>query len=132
MTSPDIVTSQLAPKERYLKMYREIHNQFLKFDFANLQDFNQAFVEMNARIAELEAKITAELTKIQTDLKVHQHAWAGGNGGGPVGGTTLSSTSSYASSFSPTKPVTPKTTFVEQRDGILQATGPAIAPVGGI
>lgn len=127
----NVATSKIAPKERYLKMYREIHNLYLRTDFTNLQDFNQAMTELNARFTELETKITTELATLQIGLATHTHPVT--TVGGPTNQAGIAAPPTappYRSAFSVTKPVIAKTTFAEQNNTILQATGPAISPLG--
>ena len=127
----EVGTSQLAPKERYLKLYREIHNLYLKQDFTNLQDFNQAMTELNARFTELEAKIISELTVLQAGLATHTHPVT--TAGGPTNQAGIAAppvAPPYSSAFAVTKAVVAQTTFAEQNNSILQATGPAISPLG--
>ena len=125
LPNTNIVTSKFAVKERWLKLYRTVYNKFLKIDFAHKQDYLQDLTQLNARITELETKITTELTKLQVGLIAHAHTTtAPGNPTSPPLGPP------YTSGFSPTKPVVHKETFLEQRDAALQATGPAQAPLG--
>jgi hypothetical protein len=121
----DIVTSQAAVPQRYQKMYREIHNDYLKNDFANLQDFNKFVADINKRITELETMIITELGVLQAGLTAHTHISPPGVSGGP---TSPPVAPPYTSAMSATAPVLAETTFVEQRNTVLQATGPAFAP----
>lgn len=124
----DVGTSQVAPVERYLKLYREIHNLYLRRDFVNLQDFNTAMTAINTRFTELESKIIAELAAIQIGLATHIHVAPQAPAGALP--TAPPAVPPYTSAFSVTQPVVAKTTFVEQNNSALQATGPAIAPLG--
>jgi hypothetical protein len=129
MASPDLVTSQVAPQERWLKLYRKIHDLYLKDDFANLRDFETAIKEINARISELEAKMIIELNKIQAAIATHVHTVpqtpAGATVSAPAGAF-------YTAGYTNTKIVNTRTIFADQRNTVLQATGPGVAPIGGL
>lgn len=124
----NFVTSKIAPQERWLKLYRKIHNLFLKQEFIHTADYNQMVSEMNARITQLEAGLQAELTKINVGLATHIHiAPQAPTGSLP---TSPPPVTPYIAAYAPTKPVVPVTTAMAAADSALQAMGPAFAPIG--
>ena len=128
LRSADIGTSKIAPKQRHIQLYKDLHNMFLRTDFVNLQDFNVFVQEMNARFTELETKITKELTTLQAGLASHTHIAPQAPAGAIP--TAPPTTPPYTSAFAATKPVTGKLANVNSRDSALQALGPAVAPLG--
>jgi len=126
--SPNIAGSKITIAQRWQKLYRTIYHTFLKSDFTHKDDYAQDLAQLNARVTELETKITTELTKIQIGLSTHIHTAPQAPAGALP--TTPPPAPPYTSGFSPTKPVIHKDTFLEQKDALLQATGPALAPLG--
>jgi len=128
--SPNIVTNQVSTKERWLKLYRKIHNMFLKDEFIHIVDYNKMVTEMNARFAELETKLTAELTKVQVGLATHIHNAPQAPAGTLPTTPPILPLPPYQMAYAPTKPIVPVTTAMQQTDLALQATGPGVAPLG--
>ena len=136
MTLPNAnyVTSQVAPQERWLKLYRKIHNLYLKDEFIHKQDYLLALKQLNTRIAAIEASMNSAVATLQANIAAsisgHTHpspqAPAGLLVTGP--GTLLLSLPAPPASATPT--VEHLTTFMDQTDLALQATGPAQAPLG--
>jgi len=123
--SANIVTSKIATAQRWMKLYRNIYHMFLKRDFAHKLDYLQDLMQINQRITELETKISTELAKIQAGIAAHTHI-----SGGPGSPTSPPTSPPYTSGFSPTKPIVHQDTNSEQWDGLQQATGPSLAPLG--
>jgi len=128
LPNSNIVVSKFAVSERWLKLYRTVFHQFLKFDFTHKQDYLDDIAQLNARISELELRLGAELSKIQSGVTAHVHP-APQSSSGTIP-TLVSVKPAYISGFSSTSPIVHKETFLEQRDAALQATGPAQAPLG--
>ena len=123
--SPNIVASKVAMSQRWLKLYRTIFNLFLKRDFIHKKDYLEDIINLNARIAELETKITTELVKLQAGLAVHAHTTtAPGNPTSPPLGPP------YTSGFSLTKPLVHKDLNMDAQNAVQLATGPSMAPLG--
>ena len=123
----NFATSKVAPQERWLKLYRKIHNLFLKDEFIHTVDYNQMVTEMNARITELETKLVTELAARDAAYATHFHLAPQA----PTGQLpTLPPTVPYVHSLTPTKPVVPVVTAMTQTDAAYQAMGPAFAPIG--
>lgn len=127
MASPQIISSRFATQERWLKLYRKIHNLFMKDEFIHVVDYNQMVTEMNARITLLETALQVELAKIQVGLAAHIHNAPQAPGG--ILPTTPPAAPPYTTGYSPTKPVVPVTVAMKAFDAALQATGPAMAPI---
>lgn len=153
LPSPNIVTSKISPAERWLKLYRKIHNLFLSKEFVHIIDYNQMVTEMNLRITTIEqtynAALAAQAEQIQAltaHASTHTHpvstnvTASGSNGAGPVNSTgTGTGTAAPASSPAPavaapvgsfTPPVIPVVTAMQATDAAWMASGPAIAPLG--
>jgi len=124
----NIITNKLAVQERWIKLYRKIHNLFLKDEFIHKADYLKTVAELNARIAELEGKITSELLLIQLGLNTHFHIAPQAPAGSLP--TAPPVPPPYTSGFSPTKPVIHKTTTMDLTDNSLKSLGPATAPLG--
>lgn len=122
----NIFSSQFTKAERWLKLYRTIHHLYLKEEFIHRGDYNKMVSEMNARITELEAKISAELTKINLGLTLHTHVT---NTPGQLTSPPAAPIPVYLPGLTPTKPVVPVTTAMESADSLLMSTGPAKAPL---
>ena len=127
LPSANIIKSQVTKSERWLKLYRTIHHLFLKDEFVHVTDYTKMVAEMNARIAAVEAKSTAELAKVAAGLASHFHLVPQAPSG------TLPSAPPAAPPFvatpQPSKPVVIDKTAMEAYDAALMATGPAQAPL---
>jgi hypothetical protein len=123
----NIATSQAATAERYLKLYRELHNLYLKDDFVNFQDFGLALSELNLRIDTLEQQLISQLKSIEIGLSNHVHIVPQAPAGALPSNPPL--VPPYISALAATKPVPQGRSFADNRNLILQATGPAITPL---
>ena len=134
LPNANFVTSKIAPQERWLKLYRKIHNLYLKDEFIHKQDYLLTLNQLNARITAVETAMNAGFVALkastETAILTHIHtvpqAPAGALPSGP--GTPLASLPAAVPSAAPV--VQHMTTFMDQTDLALQATGPAQAPLG--
>jgi hypothetical protein len=127
MASPQIVTSRTATQERWLKLYRKIHNLFMKDELIHVDDYKKMIEDLNRRISELEQTVQKELTSIQAGLSSHIHIAPQAPGGALP--TQPPSAPPYTSAFKPTKPIVPVNAAMQKYDALLQKTGPATAPI---
>ena len=132
MASPQIVSSKLAVQERWLKLYRRIHNLFIKDELVHIDDFKTEIDNIHKRIDQLNAKLDSNLSNIAATHNAHTHQWAGGNAGGPVGGVTTPS----PTPFTPDPTAIVRVPFVDKNmkayERALQSTGPAMAPIAAV
>jgi len=131
-TAANIVGSEITVAERWLKLYRKIHDLFLKDDFTNRNDHEAAVKQINLRIDTLETGINATLSQINLALNLIQiHGIAHlhlGNLGAPTG-PPLPPLVIAPASFVPTPPAITTKTFATTRNTVLQATGEPVVPI---
>lgn len=129
MASPQIASLRTATQERWLKLYRKIHNMFIKDELVHIDDFKTEINNIHKRIDQLNAKLDSNLANIAASHNSHTHQWTGGNAGGPVGGITAPT----PAPFNPDPTAIVRTPFVDKNmqayDRALQSTGPAMAPI---
>lgn len=129
--------SKVTIAERWIKLYRKIHNLFLKKDFTNRQDFEFTVKQLNLRIDSLEQQLNTAINALNTKFSVfetHYNAHTHVSPPAPVNPVVTAPTvPSLVPAPPATSPVTQQarttTQFVEQRDTILQSTGEAVVPV---
>ena len=126
--SPNIVTSKLSVSERWLKLYRKIHNLFIKNELVHILDYQNTIGQLNARIAALESHYNAELKAIKLMHNTHVHLYS------PGPSAPVPSAPPTVQAIDTPPLVTPVTTTptaaMAQYDAVLQGTGPATAPLG--
>lgn len=131
----NLVASEITKSERWLKLYRVIHNLFLKDEFIHIQDYKKMIFDMNLRITQVEANASAALSAAVSGLSgmVTAHTHMVATAGGPTnqaGSTTA--TIATPPVLSPA-PKVPEVQIVDigmkQMDAMLMATGPAMAPL---
>lgn len=95
-----------------------------------MTDYLKTIAALNARITELETKITAEQVKLVSHA--HQYIAPLIPAPGPPVPTLPAGASlpGYTAGSVVTVPVVHETTAMQAFDNLLQATGPAIAPLG--
>jgi hypothetical protein len=129
MASPQIISSRSATQERWYKLYRKIHNIFIKDELVHIDDFKTEISNIHKRIDQLNAKLDSNLANVAASHNSHTHQWAGGNAGGPVGGVTVPTPVAFTPDASPIV----KTPFVDKNmqayERALQSTGPGMAPI---
>ena len=123
MSGPNVVQGRASIAERWIKLYRKIHNLFLKDEFIHKADYLLTLKQLNARISALEAATGAAINAAIVG-HTHQAPQA------PAG--TLPTTPGIANgSFGP--PTSPAvehlTTQMEATDATLQALGPPFSPI---
>lgn len=109
IVNPNMVTSKKAKSERYLKIYRKLHNYFFIDDFVNVKDYQRMVKEFNTQIKTMEASLNtaiatnqASITALSTWANSHFHGngnngspttpVAGGSGPGPAASPVTAST----------------------------------------
>lgn len=127
MASSNMATSASATQMRWLKLYRKIHNMFMKDEFVHIADYQAMLADLNAKIAMLNAKLDANLaaTKVQFDTHTHPSPPAPIN---PV--VTSVPLVPMIHDATPIPPVPFVNTAMLAYDASLQATGPGFAPMG--
>ena len=73
LLSPNIALSKITLQERWYKLYRKIHTQFLSKEFVHVDDYKAMYKQLNARILQLEQKINTNLQNIKTQIDSHTH-----------------------------------------------------------
>ncbi len=136
LTAANMVGSKITVAERWLKLYRKIHFLFLRNDFTNRKDFEFTINQINLRMDTMEANILSMLSQQQaqiTALTLHGGTHFHIAPQAPAG--TLPTTPAIVppivgpAAFLKSPPALTTTTFVEQRDAILQATGEPVVPL---
>jgi len=127
MASPQIISSRSATQERWLKLYRKIHNLFMKDEFIHVEDYRKMITDLNKRISELEQTVQKELTSIQAGLSSHFHIAPQAPAGAIP--TQPPAAPPYTSTFKPTQPIVTVNAAMQKYDALLQKTGPATAPI---
>lgn len=123
----NFLTSTVAPQERWLKLYRKIHNLFLSKEFIHTIDYNLMVTQMNGRITELELKLAAELAARDIRFNTHVHP----SPQAPTGQLlTLMPVVAYKHAVTPTKPVVPVVDAMDLAVATYEGMGPAFAPIG--
>ena len=129
-TVSNLATSKIAPVERFLKLYRKLHDLFLQSDFTNRKDHETAVKQINIRIDTLErninstlSQITASLSNILIHANTHIHPGLGLSPGVPP----LVITPSVI--LVPSPPAITTKSFALARNNLLQATGEPVVPI---
>lgn len=132
-TSANMAGTNVTVAERWLKMYRKIHNLFLRHDFTNRNDFEFTLEQINLRITQLETNVTKAVTEFNARISaldrhalIHTHATAAL--GPPVPALPAHLPGSPII-FSKSKPAQSTQQFVVSRDSVLQSTGEPVVPV---
>jgi len=124
------IQSRSSINERWLKMYRKIHNLFLRNDYVHVDDYKLMLSQLNTRISELESKLNANITTTNANINKavlgHTHICSAPTSSSGPGVSTAPASPPPASA---TKPVEYSQTNLEARDRSLQATGPGVAPL---
>jgi len=140
----NFITNKLAVKERWLKLYRKIHNLFLVKEFVHVDDYKLMLEQLNTRITAVEtnmaagdAAVTAALnsstTSIYTAISGHIHiAPQAPSGAIPTSPPTPPPVAPpIPPAPAPTTPIIKYTDVALQTyDAALKGMGPAIAPIG--
>jgi len=161
LPSVNIVTNKFSVKERWLKLYRKIHNLFLKDEFVHVVDYKTMLEQLNLRMSLIEANmvagdaavtaattaaigtlsagIAAQTAALEAGSATHIHnapqAPAGILPTTPAVPPPLPLPPSVPPTLpAPPAPTTPKVPYtgvaLKAADITLQATGPAVAPLG--
>jgi hypothetical protein len=134
-TAANMAGSEVTVAERWLKLYRKIHNLFLRNDFVNKNDFETTLKQINLRVDTLEVNILTMLGQIESQvagLAAHSSSHIHMVPQAPTG--ILPSSPSITApviglaQFIKTPGATSTTIAVEARDAILQATGEPVIP----
>lgn len=124
--SANIATSKLAMSERWLKLYRKIHNLFIKDELVHVGDLQVMLQDINAKIAMLNTKLDANLTNLKAQLDSHTHIAPQA----PTG--TLPTTPPVVPTIVDLTPITPTpytNAIMVQTDEMYRLMPTAIAPM---
>jgi PAB1-binding protein PBP1 len=133
MSGPNVIQGRASVAERWIKLYRKIHNLFLKDEFIHKEDYLLTIKQLNARISAVEANtaaaIAANAAAINAAIVGHTHQAPQA----PSGVIPTTPGIPNGSFGAPTPPTTPAvehlTTVMETTDAGLQALGPPFSPI---
>lgn len=134
---PNVLASDITKSQRWDKLYRIIHHLFLRNEFVHIEDYKKMVLDMNTRIATVEANAQAALSSAITAIvamnAAHTHPVV--TAGGP---TNQAGSTTGVIQTPPQLPATPKAPEVVisdagmvRADAALMAAGPALAPLAG-
>ena len=133
------LASSKSKSERWIKLYRKIHNLFIREELAHTKDVDLAVKQLDARITQVEANLNAAIAAVNTSLTsainvIQAHTHSVTTVGGPTaqaGNAAISPATIPAPQppkASAVKPVQYETKFMEAADMKLFLQGPASAP----
>jgi len=134
LPNANIATNKVSAATRWLKLYRTLFHRFLKIDFIHKADYLRELQQLNARITQLETALNTTQTQLMTAISLattaHTHVAPQAPAGAIPTGPGIVTTPPTPPVPSATALVVHADTILEQKDAALQATGPAIAPLG--
>ena len=133
MSGPNVIQGRASIAERWIKLYRKIHNLFLKDEMVHKEDYLLTLKQLNARISTVEANMAASVSSLSASINA---AIAGHTHQAPQApsGTLPTSPGIPNGSFGAPAPATTPavehlTTIMDATDQALQALGPPFSPI---
>jgi hypothetical protein len=122
MASPQIVGSKTATQERWFKLYRKIHNIFIKDELVHVDDFKAEIKNLHKRIDQLNQKLDTNMTNLAAILNSHIHT-------APLGPTSPPTSGVFSPDSMPIPTVPFTDPNMQAYEKALQSLGPGMAPI---